>query len=100
MALRVKRIVSPLHEPVALNACDAMTRGVPPGSVIAFSWFCAKNATVSESGDQKGDEAPAVPGIGVALSASIGRSHSIRLPVLSTATKASRLPFGDSANRP
>ena len=77
-----------------------MVSGAPPVIFTFCKLRAEKNAMYWLSGDQNGADAPSVPGITVACSASSGRSHSIRLPSGPTAEKVRYRPSGDTAGIP
>src|SRR4051794_3887232 len=66
------------------------TRSCPP----------LKKPNDAPSGDQKGPEPPSVPSTRPAPSVSSARTHIAVVPVLSSATKASLAPSGESARPP
>src|SRR5215471_11366311 len=71
--------------------------GAPPSMSILLSLPWAENPSVCPSGDQKGEEAPSVPGSDRDASESRERIHRRDCPS-EVATNARLSPFGESAN--
>src|SRR5262249_28884003 len=93
---RNRIVPSRFHVAPASCALSVITNGFPPESSTRFSLRSAKNPICLLSGDQKGTNAPSVPGKGFATDESIGRTHMLKvlLPGL-LATNARCLPSGD-----
>src|SRR3954465_9513250 len=90
---------SRLHVPGGPSiAFEIVTTG-PPAASIRRSFPEAMKAIERLSGDQNGADARAVPASGCAVSLSRRRTHSIVLPEVSGATKASCRPSGDTLKR-
>ena len=77
-----------------------MSSGAPPAILTFLRNLPLKNAIAWLSGDQNGADAPSVPWITVACSASSGRSHSMRLPSGPIAEKVRERPSGDTEGIP
>src|SRR4029077_10609526 len=85
--------------PPTLSVASHKVMGGPPETSIFLSFPPAKKPRKRLSGDQKGDEAPSVPAIACAVSASSERTHRRFLPSALLATKAIRRPSGETARR-
>src|SRR6516162_11886186 len=82
--------------PKELGALARCFCAVPSMSILlSLPW--AENPSVCPSGDQKGEEAPSVPGRDRDASESRERIHRRDCPS-EVATKARLSPFGESAN--
>src|SRR5207244_12217044 len=75
-----------------------MVFGEPPEAGILFSFPSAKKPMFCESGEKNGNKAPSVFSKRSADSDASVRTHNVLWPVLSTATKASLLPSGETAD--
>src|SRR5437016_4609872 len=89
-------IPSRFQEPPNTAALLHTICGAPPDNSIFLSFPSAEKQRERLSGDQKGQDAPSVPGSGEASSESSGRTHSRRFPS-ELATNARRRPSGDTA---
>ncbi len=83
--------------PETAGVSHSVTAG-PPATSIFLSLPSAKNPRDRLSGDQKGEEAPSVPGSSCAVSVSSARTHRRLPPVAAFARKAIRDPSGDTAS--
>src|SRR5258708_24762124 len=95
-ANRITPFRAPLHVPCAVRfATPARTCGGAPPRSIRFNFWSAKKPSDSLSGDQKGFNAPSVPGSGCAEVELRGRTHKREGPS-AEATKAMSRPSGES----
>src|SRR5208337_3703337 len=88
----------PQEAPRPFGASQIVTGG-PPFASIRHSFPLAKKPMEFPSGDQKGKNAPLVPGSSTASNLSSERSHNEVLPAR-LATNAMRFPSGENAGGP
>src|SRR5688500_18886793 len=92
------RTLSRLQEPprLVMPGSNAHTVcGGPPVAATRITLSTIEYPSVLLSGDQNGKDAPSVPASGRAASESIGRTHSMRVPVPSRAVNARVRPSGE-----
>ena len=89
---------SRFHVPPRGVAASHRVCAGPPARAIFLSLPCAKNPRFRPSGDQNGNVAPSVPGIGRASSESSGRTQR-RVGPPSSLTKARLRPSGESIKK-